>query len=107
MHLLIWFVNSVFENAFSTAIIGLLYGPVYPTILSLAVDLLPREAHLITMAIISGFSNLGSSIFPFLAGALSNLRGPKVLVYMTVAQTVTLIVLWAFFPTKVHGHKQR
>ncbi|KAH8120553.1 MFS general substrate transporter [Phellopilus nigrolimitatus] len=101
MHLLIWFVNSVLENAISTAIIGLLYGPVYPSVLALAVDMLPREAHMITMAIISGFSNLGSSIFPFIVGAMSNLQGPRVLVYMTVAQTATLIVLWALFPKTV------
>ncbi|EJD04321.1 MFS general substrate transporter [Fomitiporia mediterranea MF3/22] len=104
MHLCIWFINSVFENAFSTGIVGLLYGPVYPSVLALAVDLLPKEAHMITMAIIAGFSNLGSSIFPFIAGAMSNLRGPKVLVYMTVAQTVTLIVLWMFFPAKSPLH---
>lgn len=138
MHLTIWFINSVFENACSTAIIGLLYGPVYPTILSLAVDLLPSEAHMITMAIMwvphirsrlshntdgsssSGFANLGSceflflihsthlsfvriAIFPFLAGAMSNVRGPKILVYMTVAQTVTLIALWILFPTKARS----
>ena len=69
----------------------------------------------------SGFANLGSctfsifhsflgqaiqgiaAIFPFLAGAMSNIRGPKVLVYMTVAQTVTLIAIWTFFPKKARA----
>ncbi|KAL5495608.1 hypothetical protein ACEPAI_1071 [Sanghuangporus weigelae] len=101
MHLCIWFIDSVFANAFSTGVIGLLYGPVYPSVLALAVDSLPTEAHMLGMAIIAAFANLGSSIFPFICGALSSLQGPKVLVYMTVSQTVTLIILWAFFPAKM------
>ncbi|OCB85251.1 MFS general substrate transporter [Sanghuangporus baumii] len=106
MHLCIWFINSVFANAFSTGVIGLLYGPVYPSVLALAVDSLPTEAHMLGMAIIAAFANLGScpfsqAIFPFICGALSNLQGPKVLVYMTVSQTVTLVIIWAFFPAKM------
>ena len=51
MHLLIWFVNSVFENAFSTAVVGLVYGPIFPSVLALATELLPKEVHLIAMAV--------------------------------------------------------
>ena len=53
MHLTIWFVDSVFENAFATGVIGVLYGPVYPSVLALAVDLLPNDVHMIAMAIVS------------------------------------------------------
>ena len=62
MHLCIWFINSVFENALSTGIVGLLYGPVYPSVLALAVDLLPVEAHMIGMALMYGWK-----LFPFRA----------------------------------------
>ena len=51
MHILIWFINNVFENAFSTAIIGLVYGPIFPSTLALAADLLPKEAHMVAMAV--------------------------------------------------------
>ena len=51
MQLLIWFVNSNIENAFSTAIIGLAYGPVFPASLTLANDILPPDIHMVTMAI--------------------------------------------------------
>ena len=51
MHLCIWLIDSVFANAFCTGIIGLVYGPVYPSLLALAVDLLPTEAHMLGMAI--------------------------------------------------------
>lgn len=51
MHILIWFVNSNVENAFSTGIVGLMYGPIFPGTLFLATEVLPKEVHLFTMAI--------------------------------------------------------
>ena len=51
MHLLIWFVNSVVENMFSTAIVGLVYGPIFPSVLALATDVLPKEVHMVVMAV--------------------------------------------------------
>lgn len=53
MELLIWFVNSNIGDAFSTGIIGLVFGPVYPAVLSLATALLPQEVHLVTMGLMS------------------------------------------------------
>ena len=51
MQLLIWFVNSNIQNAFSTAIIGLAYGPVFPASLTLANDILPPDIRMVSMAI--------------------------------------------------------
>jgi fucose permease len=51
MQLLIWFVNSNVQNAFSTGIIGLAYGPVFPASLTLANDILPPDIHMVSMAI--------------------------------------------------------
>lgn len=52
MHLCIWFVPSFIENAVSTAIVGLMYGPIYPANLGIARDLLPTEVHLVSLAIV-------------------------------------------------------
>ena len=52
MHLLIWFVPSFVENAFSTAVVGFVYGPIYPSNLGTARDLLPPEVHLVSLAIV-------------------------------------------------------
>ena len=51
MHLLIWFVNSNIENSFSTAVIGIVYGPIWPCSLATATDLLPPEVHMVSMAL--------------------------------------------------------
>lgn len=51
MHILIWFVRSFVENAFSTAVIGAVYGPIFPSNLSLANDVLPSKLHMVSMAV--------------------------------------------------------
>ena len=52
MQLLIWFVNSNIENAFSTAIIGTVYGPMFPACLTMANELLPPNVHMVSMTLV-------------------------------------------------------
>jgi hypothetical protein len=56
MQLLIWFVNSNVENAFSTGLIGTLYGPIFPACLTMANELLPPNVHMSSMAIMWVFA---------------------------------------------------
>ena len=51
MQILIWFVNSNVENAFSTGLIGTLYGPIFPACLTMANELLPANVHMSSMTI--------------------------------------------------------
>ena len=51
MHLLIWLTKSVFGNALCASIIGFLYGPIYPNLLSMATEVLPDEVHLVSMSL--------------------------------------------------------
>ena len=51
MHLLIWLVHSNIENAFSTAIVGFVSGPLFPGTLRMANDVLPQDVHMVSMAI--------------------------------------------------------
>ena len=55
MQILIWFINSNIQNAFSMGIIGLVYGPVWPASLTLANDILPPDIHMVSMAIMCVF----------------------------------------------------
>ncbi len=49
MNLLILLVQSVIENAISAAIVGLVLGPMFPSTLVLATDILPEEIHVISL----------------------------------------------------------
>ncbi|KDQ54735.1 hypothetical protein JAAARDRAFT_692970, partial [Jaapia argillacea MUCL 33604] len=101
MNILIWFINSTVENALSTSIIGLVYGPIFPGTLGLSNDILPEDVHMISMAIMSAFSSFGAAIFPFITGLLATKKGAQTLTYMTVAQTVALATIWFLFPSRI------
>ncbi|OCH96576.1 MFS general substrate transporter [Obba rivulosa] len=100
MHLCIWFVRSFVENAFSAAMVGVAYGPIFPGNLAQATETLPQELHLVSLAIISAFASFGAALFPFITGTLSNIEGAHILPYVTVAQTATMFCLWCFFPSR-------
>ncbi|PIL29597.1 hypothetical protein GSI_08233 [Ganoderma sinense ZZ0214-1] len=101
MHLLIWFVPSFIENAVSTAVVGLVYGPIYPANLATTRDLLPTEVHLVSMAVVAAFGSLGAALFPFITGTLSTVVGPRTLPYITISQCVAMFCLWSLFPSNI------
>lgn len=99
MTILIWFVNSTIENALSSAVVGLMYGPIFPGTLGLCNDVLPRDVHMVSMAILTAVASAGSAVLPFMTGIISNMDGMRVFCYVTVSQTVAMFVLWLFFPS--------
>ncbi|KLO20535.1 MFS general substrate transporter [Schizopora paradoxa] len=107
MNLLILFVRSVVENAISAAVVGLVFGPMFPSALVLASDILPEEIHVISLNLLCGFGNLGSSMFPFITGTLANIKGPRVIIYVTSCQVVVLLFSWFFFPSRVPQSSRR
>ncbi|KAI0651620.1 major facilitator superfamily domain-containing protein [Trametes meyenii] len=100
MHLLILLVPSFVENAVSTAIIGTVYGPIYPANLASARDLLPAEVHLVSLAVIAACASFGAALFPFIAGLLSSTVGARTLPYITISQTAAMFCIWFFFPSR-------
>ncbi|KAG2080681.1 major facilitator superfamily domain-containing protein, partial [Suillus cothurnatus] len=99
MTILIWFINSTIENAFSSAVVGLMYGPIFPGTLGLCNDILPRDVHMVSMAILTAVASAGSAVLPFITGIISNEDGMRVFCYVTVSQTVAMFILWLFFPS--------
>ncbi|KAG2057114.1 MFS general substrate transporter [Suillus hirtellus] len=99
MTILIWFVDSTIENALSSAVVGLMYGPIFPGTLGLCNDILPRDVHMVSMAILTAVASAGSAVLPFITGIISNKDGMRVFCYVTVSQNVAMFVLWLFFPS--------
>ncbi|KZS93282.1 MFS general substrate transporter [Sistotremastrum niveocremeum HHB9708] len=106
VHLAIWFTPSVVANMACTGVIGLLYGPLFPIVCLLSTKFLPSKFHMIAMGLMSSFASLGSSLFPFMTGAISNAESPRVLPYILVGLTGGLAFFWTFFPSRVRGTVQ-
>ncbi|KAJ7706409.1 major facilitator superfamily domain-containing protein [Mycena rosella] len=101
MQLFIWFIDSSIENAVSTALIGVFFGPLFPACLELANDLLPAEVNMISMAIVYASSRmLTIAIFPFITGVVTTKYSMRTWSYITVAQAAILLCTWSLFPTR-------
>ncbi|KAI9066644.1 MFS general substrate transporter [Trametes sanguinea] len=101
MNLLILLVPSSIENAVSTAVIGAVFGPVFPANLASARDLLPAELHMVSLAIIAACASCGAALFPFITGLLSSTVGARTFPYVTIAQTVAMFCIWILSPSRL------
>ncbi|KAF8350240.1 MFS general substrate transporter [Amanita rubescens] len=104
-HLLIWLTKSVFVNAFCASIIGLLYGPIYPGLLSMATEVLPDEVHLVSMSLIATMASAGSALLPFVLGTVMKVKGTYAMNYMAVPLAVVFATIWAFLPSRVPANR--
>ncbi|KAJ3551037.1 hypothetical protein NMY22_g38 [Coprinellus aureogranulatus] len=87
MQFINWFVPSIPVNGTALAVIGLLFGPVFPASLNWANDMLPHEVRMVSMALISCSASLGCAILPFIAGIILNEKGAHTLPYINVTLT--------------------
>ena len=49
----------------------------------------------------AAFGSFGAALFPFIAGTLSTIVGPRTLPYITVSQCVAMFCLWSIFPSQI------
>lgn len=75
--LVIWFVPNLGVNAAMVALIGLVFGPMYPITISVAARILPRQVFLGGVGWIAGFGQAGSAAVPFITGAIAQKYGIK------------------------------
>jgi len=101
MTLVIWFVPSFLGDAVCASFIGLFLGPIFPTSLSLATKLLPKEVHLTALAAMSSVASAGSALFPFFAGILATTEGAVSLQPFMCGILGMMGALWCFLPSRV------
>ncbi|KZT62940.1 MFS general substrate transporter [Calocera cornea HHB12733] len=100
LEIVIWFVRSIIGDALSVSIVGLLLGPIYPIIMNVSSRILPRSLLAGCIGWIASFGQVGSAVFPFITGALSQHFGVQVLEPILVGMLALLILLWAMVPTR-------
>ena len=49
----------------------------------------------------AAFGSFGAALFPFIAGMLSTVVGPRTLPYITVSQCAAMFCLWSIFPSQI------
>ena len=75
MELTIWFVPSLVGNAVAIAVVGLVFGPMYPILMMHSTTILPRWLLTGCMGYIASIGQAGSAMLPFLSGLLASKFG--------------------------------
>ncbi|KZT62088.1 MFS general substrate transporter [Calocera cornea HHB12733] len=99
MEVFVWFVPSVIGDAIAIAGVGLVLGPFFPLVVGTGSQLLPRWLLAGSIGWIASVGQVGSALFPFLTGLLSQKFGISVIQPLLVAMMASCIGLWALVPT--------
>ncbi|KAF8544546.1 major facilitator superfamily domain-containing protein [Trichophaea hybrida] len=98
VQLVFWFVPSIIANAVMISFLGFFIGPFFPTGISVATKLLPRELHVAAIGFMATTGQAGSAAFPFLTGAVAAKVGVQVLQPILVSLLVGMAILWTCIP---------
>ncbi|KAA8911295.1 major facilitator superfamily domain-containing protein [Sphaerosporella brunnea] len=98
VQLTFWLVPNLLANAVMISLLGFFIGPFFPTGISVATKLLPKELHVPAIGFMSTTGQAGSAAFPFLTGAVAAKVGVGVLQPVLVALLAAQALLWAAVP---------
>ncbi|KAI8093195.1 major facilitator superfamily domain-containing protein [Halteromyces radiatus] len=96
--LLIFLVPDIWLDSLFMILVGFFIGPMFPSCVSLASKVLPRNMHPTAIGFMSAFGAGGAAFFPFLAGQIAGFVG---IIYMPLAWftcAVVMQVIWTFIP---------
>ncbi|KAG8715778.1 hypothetical protein FRC11_000073, partial [Ceratobasidium sp. 423] len=79
LQLVIWLVPDIIGNAVAVSFVGLLLGPMFPIIMKVTSELVPKRILTGCIGWIASSGQVGSAVFPFMTGALAQKHGVKVL----------------------------
>lgn len=91
---LAWAIPNVYASAVSTAFLGMFLGPIFPTIVGVAVQKLPRRLHVSGISFAATFGGAGAGIIPFFIGIITNSAGAKVIPPVILAFLLAAMIIW-------------
>ncbi|KAK9321845.1 major facilitator superfamily domain-containing protein [Lipomyces orientalis] len=97
--LVFWLAPSIVASAVGVGLIGLFFGPVFPTVMIALTKLLPKRLHVAGIGFAAAFGGAGSAVFPFITGAMAESKGVWVLQPLVVGLIGTMVVIWVTIPT--------
>ncbi|KAF7325470.1 MFS domain-containing protein [Mycena kentingensis (nom. inval.)] len=105
LELIIWFVPNLIVSALGVALVGLLFGPMFPIALNLAGRIIPPPLLTTSIAWLSGISIAGASVLPLITGAIAGSAGIESMVPVMIGLMVIMMVLWWFVPKKKESRR--
>ncbi|KAF9013472.1 major facilitator superfamily domain-containing protein [Cyathus striatus] len=94
----IWLVPSIVQNALAISFIGVLFGPMFPILVSHATKILPGGLLTGSVGLITSIGVSGSALLPFITGVLASKFGIGSLQPFMVSMMSLMIIMWALVP---------
>jgi len=92
--LLIWLVPLEGVAAFGLCFTGFCLGPIFPTTIALASQLVPSRLLASAIGFLSSLASMGAAFFPWLAGNLAQGFGLWTLLPYVIILTIAMVFLW-------------
>jgi fucose permease len=90
----IWFVPVLVVSAVLAGLFGFVIGPVFPTVVVVALKKLPTRLHVSGISFAAAMGGAGATVFPFVNGIIANHYGPEVLCPLCVGLFGTMLLCW-------------
>lgn len=87
-------IPSVIISSISVAMAGLVAGPLYPTIMTIALQKLPRKLHVSGIGFSATVAIAGAAVWPFIAGVLADKVGTWVIAPIIVFCLTGVLAFW-------------
>ncbi|KAJ0426172.1 MFS general substrate transporter [Aspergillus carlsbadensis] len=96
--LIFWLVPHFLVSAVAVAIQGFFLGPLFPSVVVVMTQLLPKHLHVPAIGFVAAFGGGGAAVLPFVAGAIAEESGVEDLFPFIVGMSVAILVLWLALP---------
>ncbi|KAI9269146.1 major facilitator superfamily domain-containing protein [Phascolomyces articulosus] len=96
---ILWIVADVVIDSIAIISIGFLLGPMFPSTISLASKILPRNMHATSIGFMAGTGAGGAALFPFITGQVAGKFGILSMPGVCLVMAVTMQILWMIVPS--------
>ncbi|KAI8138995.1 major facilitator superfamily domain-containing protein [Fennellomyces sp. T-0311] len=98
MMMLLWFVPYIGANATALVITGIMLGPIFPTMITIAHQIVPTRLYATSVGFLSAFASAGTALFPYATGVLIGSEGVESMLPFCVAISTVMLITWFFIP---------
>lgn len=94
MELLFWLVPQFIVSAVAVSFVGFFLGTIFPGVVVVATRLLPKDLHVAAIGFAAAFSMGGGAVFPFIIGAIAQVKGVTILQPILLAMLAVALLIW-------------
>lgn len=94
MELVFWLVPQFIVSAVAVSLVGFFLGTIFPCVVVVATRILPKDLHVAAIGFAAAFSMGGAAVFPYMIGAVAQVKGVSILQPILLAMLAVALGIW-------------